>query len=129
MLTVDKIMSRTFEKVNVDSTVSDIVGIMTEKNIGSVLVEQNTNIVGIVTETDIVRKVVARDMPPHETLASKIMNSPIMTIESEASIVEASDVMDRHHIRHLIVTKEGELMGVLSVRDIIHPVLLDEESY
>lgn len=129
MLTVKKIMAKTLEKVSIDITVKDIAGIMGEKSIGSVLVEQNTIPVGIVTETDIVRKVIAQDISPHDTIAGKIMNSPIMTIDSGASIVEATDMMDRHHIRHLVVTEEGNLLGIISVRDLMHPVLLDEESY
>lgn len=129
MLTVKKIMAKTLEKVSIDTTVKDIAGIMGEKSIGSVLVEQNTIPVGIVTETDIVRKVIAQNISPHDTIAGKIMNSPIMTIDSGASIVEATDMMDRHHIRHLVVTEEGNLLGIISVRDLMHPVLLDEESY
>ena len=122
-------MAKTLEKVSVDTTVKDIAGIMGEKSIGSVLVEQNAVPVGIVTETDIVRKVIAQDISPQDAIAGKIMNSPIMTIDSGASIVEATDMMDRHHIRHLVVTDEGNLLGIISVRDLMHPVLLDEESY
>ena len=52
----------------------DIAKIMTEKKIGSVLIEDQGNIIGIITETDIVRKVGAQDMSLQDTLASKIMN-------------------------------------------------------
>ena len=52
----------------------DIAKIMTEKKVGSVLIEDQGNIIGIITETDIVRKVGAQDMSLQDTLASKIMN-------------------------------------------------------
>ena len=52
----------------------DIAKIMTEKKIGSVLIEDQGSIIGIITETDIVRKVGAQDMSLRDTLASKIMN-------------------------------------------------------
>lgn len=129
MLTVKKIMSKNVEKITDNTTAKEIAGIMSKKKIGSVLVEQNDKPVGIVTETDIVRKVVGKDIDPQNMLASEIMNSPVLTIDSEASILEANDMMDEHHVRHLVVTEEGSLVGILSVRDLIHPVLLDEETY
>ncbi len=108
----------------------DVAKTTAEKNIGSVLIEHNGNLIGIITETDIVRKVVGQDMSLHDTLASKIMNAPVLTIvDAEATALAANDMVDKHNIRHLAVTEEGAIVGVLSVRDIIHPVNLDEESY
>ncbi len=129
MQTVKKIMSKDIKKVSIETSVKDIAIIMTEKKIGSVLVEDQGNVVGIITETDIVRKVVGQDMSLQDTLASKIMNSPVLTVDAEASILDANDIMDKHGIRHLAVKEEGNIVGVISVRDIIHPVNLNEESY
>ncbi len=128
MITVKKIMTTKIEKVDINTTIKDVTKIMTEKRIGCVLIEQNENLAGIVTETDIVRKACNEDLPK-DTLASKIMNSPVLTIDAEATILEANDMMDKHHIRHIAVTEEGALVGILSVRDLLHPVLLDEEPY
>ncbi len=60
---------------------------------------------------------------------SKIMNSPILTVDAEASILDANDTMDKHNIRHLAVSEEGAIVGVISVRDLIHPMNLNEEPY
>jgi CBS domain-containing protein len=103
--------------------------IMLDKKIGCVLIEHSGQLIGIITETDIVRKAVGQDMDLTKTLASKIMNAPVLAIDSEASVLEANDMMDKHHIRHLAVTEEGNFVGVISVRDLLHPVLLDEEPY
>ncbi len=129
MPTVKQIMSKDIEKVSIDASVKDVAKTMAEKKIGSVLIEHNGNLIGIITETDIVRKVVGQDLSLHDTLASKIMNAPVLTIDTEATILDANDMMDKHRIRHLAVTEEGTIVGVLSVRDIIHPVNLDEEPY
>ena len=129
MQVVKQIMSKAIEKVSIDVSVKDVAKMMTEKKIGSVLVEHQGNVIGIITETDIVRKAVGQDISLQDTLASKIMNSPVLTIDAEATILEANDMMDKHHIRHLAVTEEGTFVGVLSVRDLLHPVLLDEEPY
>ena len=129
MLTVKKIMSKGIEKVSSETSVKDIAKIMTEKKIGSVLIENQGNIVGIITETDIVQKVIGHDMSPQDTLASKVMNTPILTVDAEASILDANDMMDKNGVRHLAVEEEGNIVGVISVRDIIQPVNLDEEPY
>jgi len=129
MQTVKSIMSKEIEKVNIDDSVKDVAKTMATKKIGSVLVEQNGNLIGIITETDIVRKVVGQDMSLQDTIASKIMNSPILTVDAEASILDANDTMDKHNIRHLAVSEEGAIVGVISVRDLIHPMNLNEEPY
>ncbi|HJP17512.1 MAG TPA: CBS domain-containing protein [Nitrospinota bacterium] len=129
MQTVKSIMSKEIEKVNIDDSVKDVAKTMATKKIGSVLVEHNGNLIGIITETDIVRKVVGQDMSLQDTIASKIMNSPILTVDAEASILDANDTMDKHNIRHLAVSEEGAIVGVISVRDLIHPMNLNEEPY
>lgn len=129
MPTVKQIMSKVLEKITIEATAKDIANIMAEKNVGSVLIEHNDNVVGIITETDIVRKVVRLDKTPQDVLASTIMNAPVLTIDVEASILDANDMMDRHHIRHLAVTEEGNIIAVLSVRDLMRPVNLGEETY
>ena len=129
MQTVKSIMSKEIEKVNIDDSVKDVAKTMATKKIGSVLVEHNGNLIGIITETDIVRKVGGQDMSLQDTIASKIMNSPILTVDAEASILDANDTMDKHNIRHLAVSEEGAIVGVISVRDLIHPMNLNEEPY
>tara|TARA_B100000315_G_scaffold8245_1_gene8161 strand:+ start:13473 stop:13862 length:390 start_codon:yes stop_codon:yes gene_type:complete len=129
MPTVKQIMSKDIEKVSIDASVKDVAKTMAEKKVGSVLIEDSGNLIGIVTETDIVRKVVGQDVSLQDTLASKIMNAPVLTIDAEATILDANDMMDKHNIRHLAVKEEDNIVGVISVRDIIHPVNLDEEPY
>lgn len=107
-------MTKAVEKVDINMTVKEIARIMTEKKIGCVLVEQNNNLVGIITEVDIVQKVVGQDASPQDILASKIMNYPVLTIDSEVSIESANDLMVKHHIRHLAITEKDALVGVVS---------------
>lgn len=125
MLRIKNVMTKNVEKVNINTTVQEIARIMTEKNVACVLVEQNDNLIGIITETEIVRKVVAQDTSPQEILTSKIMNYPVFTIDSEASIEAANELMDRHHIRHLAVLEKDALTGVVSENEIIHSVVLN----
>jgi len=55
-----------------------------------------------------------------------IMSSPVIGIDERRPITEAADLMERNGTRHLAVLKSGDIVGVLSVRDLLHPVSIDE---
>jgi CBS domain-containing protein len=84
------------------------------------------HIVGIVTEPDIVRNVVGADRRPESISVQDIMSSPIIAIEERSPLTDAADLMERHGTRHLAVTKSGEIVGMVSVRDLLRPVSIDE---
>ena len=126
MITAQKLMKQDLAKVHGYATVSDAAKIMRDRKIGSLFVEQNQQIVGIVTETDIVRQIVGRDQMPGFVPVISIMSSPVIGIEASRPITEAADLMERNQTRHLAVMKAGDIVGVLSVRDLLHPVSIDE---
>ena len=119
-------MKQDLAKVHGSTTVSDAAKIMRDRKIGSIFVEHNQQIVGIVTETDIVRQIVGRDQMPGFVPVVSIMSSPVIGIEASRPITEAADLMERNQTRHLAVMKAGNIVGVLSVRDLLHPVSIDE---
>jgi CBS domain-containing protein len=82
--------------------------------------------VGIVTESDIVRKVIGEDRGHYQVSVESIMSSPVVGIEERRPITEAADLMNKHRTRHLGVTKAGILVGVVSVRDFLRPVSIDD---
>ncbi len=126
MVTAQKLMKQDLAKVHVSASVSEAAKLMRERKIGSVFVEQNDRIIGIVTETDIVRRIVGRDQMPGFVPVASIMSSPIIGIDATRPITEAADLMERNQTRHLAVMKSGNIVGVLSVRDLLHPVSIDE---
>lgn len=99
-------------------TVSKAAKIMDEKSIGSALVEENGKAIGVMTERDILRKVVAKGKSPDKMTLKDIMNKPIITIDAEDDVVEASKKMDEHKIRRLIVIKNGEIVGKVTANSI-----------
>jgi CBS domain-containing protein len=119
-------MTRTIVKVEAGSSAIDAAKLMSAHKIGSVFVKQNEDIVGIVTEPDIVRKVVGSERAPYYIPVEDIMSSPIIGIDERRPLTEAADLMEHHGTRHLAVLKSGAIVGVLSVRDLLHPVSLDE---
>jgi CBS domain-containing protein/Tfp pilus assembly protein PilZ len=92
---------------------------MQEHAVGSLLILKNGKEVGIVTRTDMTHKVVAEGIDPETRPVESIMTSPLIFIDSEASIEEADALMNEKQVRHLVVTENGRVAGVVSVRDFI----------
>lgn len=126
MLTVGTLMKRELVTVDAGTSVVDAAKLMKTCNVGSVLVSEKGQIVGIVTESDVVRKFVGADKAPYFIAVEDIMSSPVLGIEERRPITEAAELMNKHHTRHLGVTKSGALVGVVSVRDFLQPVSVDD---
>jgi len=119
MSTVADAMRRVLKKVSHTTTVNDAAGKMSAEKIGSLFVEKKGEIVGIVTETDVVRKAVATGASLGNLTVEKIMTFPIKSIEAGRTVHDASDMMGDLGVRHLGVTENGKLVGMVSVRDLL----------
>lgn len=120
--TVKDFMHRYLEVVPHHSTVSAVAGRMSVRRIGCLLVESNDPTqgpIGIVTEADLVRKVFAEGLDPMATKVDHVMVSPIVTIAGGRTMLDASQLMETHHVRHLCVEEAGEIVGIVSVRDLV----------
>ncbi|MCX5723920.1 MAG: CBS domain-containing protein [Nitrospirae bacterium] len=126
MITVDRLMTRHMVNVEAGTSAIDAAKLMKNHKIGSVFVLEQDRIVGIVTEPDIVRKVVGVDGVPYGIPVEDIMSSPVIGIDGRRSVTDAADLMERHGTRHLAVLKDNSIVGILSVRDLLHPVSIDE---
>lgn len=126
MVTVGKLMTPRPVTIDSHATVREATKLMRERKIGSLFVDRVGHIEGILTEADIVRKVVGAELDPASTAVGAVMSSPLIGIDERRPITEAADLMDQHKTRHLAVTKSGSVVGVLSVRDLLHPVSIDE---
>ena len=111
--------SEKFITVDRDTDVQTVARIMRDRRINSLFVTNGKEIVGILTDTDMVRRVVAAEVDTLTTTAEKIMSAPILTIEEDKTVLDASDLMAKTHIRHLGVTQGGKVVGMISVRDIL----------
>ena len=113
-------MSRRILTVSVSAPVIEAARILCEAKIGALLVSgEDGRYVGILSETDLVRKVLAVERDPSRVLVSEVMMAPIITIEIDRSAHDASDLMAERAIRHLAVTEDGHIVGMLSVRDLL----------
>jgi CBS domain-containing protein len=119
MSTVAKIMNKQPKSVGPGISIVSAAKKMQTERVGSLLVKKGKTFVGIVTDTDIVRRAVASNKNLGKMTVEKIMTSPICTIEGSQPVDDAQDMMGDLGVRHLAVTKAGEIVGVISVRDLL----------
>ena len=129
MVPVKKIMTKEVLMIDEKTSVKEVARMMKTKKIGSILVEKNNEVIGIVTEADIVRRLVAEERDPNTTLVKTIMSSPLLAIDAEMSIIDANDMMDKNRVRHLAVKEEGKIVGLVSCRDVMHPIYMEGEEW
>jgi CBS domain-containing protein len=122
MLIVKDVLTRKVITATLDTPIREISEVMKAKKIGSLFItDTEGKMVGIVTESDIVRKVVGSDRIPYVTKAGEVMSAPLITIDVEESVYRAQELMDQKHILHLAVKEGDEIVGMVSIRDLIHP--------
>ncbi len=116
-----KLIMTPIEKVKtIDSkgTIRQASQLMRDHKIGCLLVTKD-EVLGIVTETDLTRRVMAEGMNPEQTSIGQVMSAPVLQIAAEATLLDANDLMAREGVRHLGVQKDGKLVGLVSVRDLV----------
>jgi CBS domain-containing protein len=119
MTTVAKIMNKKPKSVGPKTSIASAAKTMRTARVGSLFVKKGKQLVGVVTDTDIVRRAVAGGKPLGKLTVEKIMTSPICTIEGSRSVDDAQDMMGDLGVRHLGVTQGGQIVGVVSVRDLL----------
>ena len=122
------LMQTTMETIASERTVLEAAQTMAEKRIGSLLVLEAGDMIGLVTETDVVRKVIAAGLPVRSTSVGAVMNVPLIQIDIDDTARDASRLMAEKRIRHLVVTEDNKVVGLLSVRDLVKVVSIRDES-
>lgn len=102
-----------------DSTVQEAAQYMRVSNVGSLLIKEYDDYVGIVTETDLTRKVVGGGLNPEATPIANIMTQPVQTMDRFLPVEEANKYMHKNKIRHLAVTENGKIVGMISIKDLV----------
>lgn len=116
MPTVKDLMTKDVVTIESDKTVVEAAVLMSEKDIGDLVVMDGPSPVGIITERDMVRRVLA-ERKPASTNVSKVMTTPLKVIDPDAPIKEAARRMVNKKIRRLPVIKNNKLVGILTAAD------------
>ncbi len=109
--------------VTPDATVLQALQLMAEHNIGAVLAMNGPLVTGILSERDCVRKLELLDRTAAGTRVQEIMTSDVLYVEASQSLEECMAVMIDKNIRHLPVYENGQLLGVISIRDVLKEVV------
>ena len=100
-------------------TVLETVRVMVERNIGAVPVLHNGKMMGIFSERDLMKRVVAEGRDPRSTCLAEVMTEDPLTVSTSEDLESCMAMMRRHSFRHLPVCHDGQLVGMVSLRDIL----------
>jgi len=104
------------------------IEVMAQKNIGGLLICENGKLVGIFTERDYARKLILKGKSSKDTPIGDLMTKNPFTVALDSSIEECMELMSNRRIRHLPVVENGELVGVISIGDVVRFIIEEQKS-
>ena len=116
---IKQLATRNLITTEYNATIQEAAKIMEEKKIGSLLVKKEGEIIGIFSETDVVRRAVAVGLDAKTVTIESLITTPIISLDINSEAEEANDLMRDKGIRHLPLTEKGEIVGIISVRDLL----------
>lgn len=111
-----------------EASVYDAIGLMAERAVGSLLVMNGSEILGIVTERDYARKVILKGRSSETTTVGEIMSTDLVTATTGQTVNECMTLMTERRIRHLPVVEDGELIGMISIGDLVNAIISDQQE-
>jgi CBS domain-containing protein len=117
--TVKDFMTKTIYTVDCNATVAEASKIMLEKNVGYLIVLDSGQPVGMISDRDIVFKVVALGKDPTNVKVGEVMSKPLITVDPDATISDAVEIMVKNGFRRIPVVKDGIIYGVFTTRDLV----------
>lgn len=123
----DKIEQTTFT-ISPEATVLEAISLMANKGIGAVVVTDQDKVVGILSERDYTRKVMLMERTSKETAVQEIMTAKVLTVTKSTSVETCLDLMTDRHLRHLPVVENDQLIGLISIGDLVKAVMDDQRK-
>lgn|ERR1035437_1393119 len=114
--------------ISPDSTVYEAIELMAEKRVGALVVLREGRLEGIVSERDYARKVILKNKHSQETRVHEIMTAPVLSIGPDQSIHECMRIMSTHRVRHLPVLEAGNVLGIVSIGDLVNWIIRSQEQ-
>lgn len=106
-----------------DASVYQAMSVMAEKSIGALPVIADGELVGILSERDYARKVALQSRSSMDTAVAEIMTTPVLSVTPDQTIDECMKVMTLKRIRHLPVVEHGQVVGIVSIGDLVRKVV------
>ena len=114
--------------IGCSESVLNAIEMMAHANISAILVKEDGKVVGIFTERDYLRKGELQGLSAANTLVKDLMTKEMITVSTNTSVEQCTALMMKHSIRHLPIVDENQLVGVVSMRDVVKTALSDRKS-
>jgi CBS domain-containing protein len=117
---------RRLHSIDPDASVYDAVVQMAEHEVGALFVMKDSRLVGVISERDYARKVILQDRASKETRVHEIMTTPVVYVEASTPLPECMRIISHHRVRHLPVMDAGQIVGVVSIGDIVQRIVAQQ---
>ena len=120
---IAKLIERSCVTTHADCPLDDLIAILAERRIGTVVVvDRDQQVIGIDSERDIIRHL-STGGTTADTFAKNIMTSKVITVENNVTSAQLMQLITEHHIRHVPITCDGKLVGIVSIGDVVKRLL------
>lgn len=109
-----------------DALVLDALRLMAEKNLGGLPVVEGNQLVGFFSERDYARRLALKGRSSDETPIRDVMTAPVITVDTHLNVDKCMGIMTERHLRHLPVVENGELLGLLSIGDLVKAAIAEQ---
>jgi CBS domain-containing protein len=123
------IKGRNVWTTTLDTPVFDAIRLMSDRSVGALPVVESGKLVGIVSERDYTRKVILKGKSSKETPVKEIMSAPVIYTTPEQPIEKCMALMTAKRIRHLPVLENGEMIGIISIGDLVKAIIAQQETW
>ena len=123
-----KLKGRQVLSVAPTATVYEAIEKMSEKGVGSLVVMSEGQLAGIISERDYARKVILKDRSSKQTQVREIMTTPVITVKPGDTVEECMRTMTENRIRHLPVVDRDQVVGIVSIGDLVNWIITAHEE-
>lgn len=115
--------------VSPSTTVYDALTLMGEKGVGALPVVEEGKLAGIFSERDYARKVILKGRSSLDTPVAEVMTPKVLTVQLDEAMEECMELMTNKHVRHLPVLENDQLVGIISIGDVVKEIITDRERF
>ena len=117
--TINEYMARNVKTISVDATLKELSQSFIDQGVSALIVAEGADYVGIVSDKRLAREGIAKGLNIETATVRSVMRSEMLMIESNRPVREAQSMMKTNGVRHLVVTEEGKIVGIVTISDLI----------